>query len=540
MDIPARFPLKIRVLQLWARVSAPILALLLAIPALAADERDELLNPWEIHNEIRVDAAAARAVKDFFPTFLDYQDVVMFHPVFGYYSSGRVNFSEDYRTFPDALSPYFGHMIAEHLFQMWDGMRKAGTLAENERFTIAEFGAGDGALAESILDYIDRRAAGESGDRWREFARQTTYACYDRSVALSAMQAKRNKRFGARFEAREGDATDPTATIPAGSLKGVVLSNELPDAFSVHKVVFSPNGSAEVGFVAPALSVRGWNALKTAMPEPLQKRLQSENLSIQTRVFGAKRDAAVYLSKSGFVALLETIASASDYAEKLDAVEFHEIYVPIDTIPELADHVRKYSREYAYELARSNKGFAAYINLGEGSFIQGAGRILKSGYVVTIDYGSNWDTVPPLEFNHFRSFGPGSDRDRSNPYHSPTFNDMTTDVNFSHLAEEGKLAGLRPVFFGSQHTLITGTPVVIDTPPPNCVDIDDYNTWVQNFYTWDVYKILVEQKENTDPSYSFPDDRAEPLTVKAENLTAAQQALALAIEKRLRERLSPR
>jgi SAM-dependent MidA family methyltransferase len=496
------------------------------------------LNQWEIHDEIRVDEAAAPAVKAFFPSFLDYQDLVMFHPTLGYYSSGRVSFTEDYRTFPDALAPYFGHMIAEHIFKMWDGMRKAGTLGETEHFTIAEFGAGDGALAESILDYIDRRAAAQSGGPWREFAGQLVYACYDRSPALSAKQAKRNARFGARFQSREGDATDPTATIPAGSLKGVVLSNELPDAFSVHKVVFSPTGSVEVGFVAPALSSDAWTILEKDMPSALQKRLKSENLSIQAKLFGTRRDAAVYLSKAGFISLLETLSPLTDYAARLAAIQFHEIYLPVETVPELADHVRKYIPQYAYELARSDKGFAAYINLGEGRFMQGAGRILKAGYVVTIDYGSNWDGVPPIEFSHFRAYGPGSDRDHSDPYHSPTFNDMTTDVNFSHLVEEGKLAGLRPIFFGSQHTLITGTPIVLETPPPDCPALDDYDGWVQSFYTWDVYKVLVEQKENTDPSCSFPDTRAEPLTVKAEDLAKDRRALEQSIEKRLRDRLS--
>src|SRR5271170_3492688 len=251
----------------------PVVLLLAAVPLLAADSsaiRGDLLNPWEIHNEIRLDAAAAPNVKESLLTFLEYQDLVMFHPTFGYYSSGRVNFVSDYRTFPDALSPYFGHMIAEHIFNMWDGMRKAGTLADNEHFTIAEFGAGDGALAESILNYIDRRAGEESGQRWGEFNRQLVYACYDRSPALSAAQKKRNARFGARFESREGDATDPTATIPAGSLKGIVLSNELPDAFSVHKVVLSPSGSAEVAFVAPAVSRSSWGKLENDLPAPLQ------------------------------------------------------------------------------------------------------------------------------------------------------------------------------------------------------------------------------------------------------------------------------
>jgi SAM-dependent MidA family methyltransferase len=505
----------------------------------AADQRDELLNSWEIHNEIRVPASAAPAVQEFFLSFLEYQDLVLFHPTLGYYSSGRVDFTVDYRTFPDALYPYFGHMIAEHIFQMWDGMKNAGTLTAKDRFTIAEFGAGNGGLAESILDYIEGRAAEKSGEHWLEFWNQMIYACYDRSPALSATQGKRNSRFGPRFEAREGDATNPTATIPAGSLKGIILSNELPDAFSVHKVVLSPGRAAEVAFVAPALPAAGWDMLKAAMPAGLQERLKREDLSIQTRLFGNKRDPVVYLGRAGFAALLEALSSAPDYARKIDAIEFHEIYVPIETIPELADHLRKYAREYAYELARSGKGFVGYINLGEGRFIQGMGSILKSGYVITIDYGENWDAVPPLDYDHFRGFGPGSRSERADPYHAPTLNDMTTDVNFSHIAADGKLSALRPVFFGVQSALVTGTPVDLDTPPQDR-DFDDYFEWRQNFSKWPEYKILVQQKENTDPYYSFPDRRAVPLEVKMENLTTKQQAQEAEIERRLRERLAGR
>src|ERR1700691_5924052 len=141
--------------------SALLMSLLIAVPVLAADTtagRSELLNPWEIHHEIRVDPSAAPAVKDYFLSFLEYQDLVLFHPTLGYYSSGRVSFTQDYRTFPDALSPYFCQMVAQHILDMWVGMRKAGTLAANEPFTIAEFGAGDGELAESILNYVDLRA----------------------------------------------------------------------------------------------------------------------------------------------------------------------------------------------------------------------------------------------------------------------------------------------------------------------------------------------------------------------------------------------
>jgi RNA polymerase sigma-70 factor (ECF subfamily) len=49
------------------------------------------------------------------------------------------------------------------------------------------------------------------------------------------------------------------------------------------------------------------------------------------------------------------------------------------------------------------------------------------------------------------------------------------------------------------------------------------------------YKILVEQKENTDPLYSFPDRRSEPITVNPADLSNAQQDLEREIERLVRE-----
>jgi hypothetical protein len=96
--------------------------------SLLAEDR-QLVNAWDVRDEIKLAPGVDPAsVKEYFPSFYDYLDTVLFHPTAGYYSSGRVNFSSDYQTFPIALYPSFGQMITEHMFQMWDGMRKAGTL----------------------------------------------------------------------------------------------------------------------------------------------------------------------------------------------------------------------------------------------------------------------------------------------------------------------------------------------------------------------------------------------------------------------------
>jgi SAM-dependent MidA family methyltransferase len=518
------------------------LALTAASASLFAADR-QLLNAWDVRNEIHLAPGVNPAlVKDYFPSFYEYLDTVLFHPTAGYYSSGRVDFHQHYRTFPIALSPSFGYMVAEQMFRMWDGMRKAGTLRPNETFTIAEFGAGDGAMAESVLSYIDQQAATNPDPRWREFRRQTLYASYDRSPALSEIQRTRNARFGARFQARQGDATNPGAAIPPGSLKGVVVSNELPDCFSVYKVILDPSGTAEIAFTVPSVLSETWRAIEPALPAPVRQLIRRDDEAIHNKLFAARDPASsprgrVYLSRAAFSALLTAFSASGNYEANVNLLQFQELYVPASVIPELARHFRQYARSYAYALTKSGKGMVTYINLDEGKFIRGAGAALKAGYVITIDYGSNWEGILSQEFDHLRMYGPGASTTQANPYHAPTLNDMTTDVNFSHIAAEGKSVGLEALFFGPQHSLQKGTPVSLDEPPfprgQTEDDLADYQNWAGLFYSWQVYKVLIQQKENTDPRYRYPGSPQEPLAIAEERLTAAERGILADIEKKL-------
>ena len=520
-------------------LGALAIAGVLSVSLLAEDR--QLVNAWDVRDEIKlapgVDPAA---VRDYFPSFYDYIETVLFHPTAGYYSSGRVNFSSDYQTFPIALYPSFGQMITEHMFQMWDGMRKAGTLGPKENFTIAEFGAGDGAMAESVLEYIDQLAASGDDPRWKQFRDQTVYACYDRSPALSAKQRKRNQRFGARFDARLGDATDPLATIPKESLKGVILSNELPDCFSVHKVILSMSGAAELAYTVPSISADNWKKVESTIPAAAKQTILKDDRAIREKLFAGKTPSGaerIFLSKDGFSATLDAFNASSNYEVKVNLLQFQEVYVPVTVIPELAEHLRQYAHDYAYELSKSGKGMVTYINLGEGKFIKGAGLALRAGYVITIDYGSNWDGILAQDFDHLRMFGQGSSTTQANPYHAPTLNDMTTDVNFSHLAEEGKTVGLESLYFGPQHWLQIGTPINLEKAPavrtltPD--DESEFQNWAGLFYSWEVYKILVQRKQNTDSALQYSSEFSEPLAVAEERLSASERAKMTELEKKL-------
>ena len=507
-------------------------------------------NPHEVYRELAIDPASAGRVREFFPAFHDYHDMVMFHPKFGYYASGRVSFSDDYQTFPIVLAPVFGHMVAEHLFQMWDGMRKAGTRGPKDTFTIGEFGAGDGALAESILEYIQSQA-GTRKD-WAEFSRQAVYVCYDRSPALSRIQKERNQRFGARFDARVADATDLTATIKPGSLKGVMLSNELPDAFSVHKVILTTTGAPEVAFVAPSLSESSWRRIRPLVSSGLAAQIEAADAAIEKTFLRGAGSTTVYLTKNTFTTLLEATVTAPEYESVASSLEFHEIYVPVTAIPELAAHLRRYAQTYADVLARDNDGILTYVNLGVEKMIQGAGQILAAGYVVTIDYGATWDGILSNDGSkHLRTYGPAhraagaetnedndsvDDVQTSNPYDRPTLNDLTTDVNFSLLDVEGRQAGLRTLYFGSQKALHSGTQVSLEAVPERARRdnrVNQFLSWVEDFRAPGVFKVMIQQKDGTDSRYRFPDDAPEPLEPRGAGLTSEQQQIAAAIARRL-------
>jgi len=530
-------------------------ALLLCSTGLIVGVQDtkgrDLRNGWEIHRELEIAPGAQAAVKDFFPSFLEYQDMVMFHPKFGYYSSGRVSFTNDYQTFPIVLAPLFGHMVAEQMFHMWEGMRAAGTLGEREQFTIAEFGPGDGAMAESILDYIDEKSKG-TDPRWRQFSDQVLYICYDRSPALNDIQRERNKRFGTRFAARVADATSPTATIAPGSLKGVVLSNELPDAFSVHKLILSPSGAAEVAFVIPTLSGRDWQTIQPLLPAQLAKTIEDNDVAVEKRFFTGTAEATMYLTRSSLISLLENLVSRKEYETSANALQFQEVFVPVSVFPELSAHLQRYAPVFAGVLARNPRGLVTYVNLGAESFIQGTAQVLKSGYVLTIDYGSTWNGILADDTAHLRTYGPvhreanvstlldggatPQEVSTSNPYLGPTLNDMTTDVNFSLLSAVGQLAGLKPIYFGSQRALQTGSGITLDKAPVdnrgNLIS-EKFYQWASDFVNPGVYKVFVQQKVGTDDKYVYPDTQPESLGLDPSSLTETERLRAAEIEKRL-------
>ena len=544
-----------RIALLWAAIGT-LLATVATFGAPAAADRRHLANSAAIYREIPVVPTSSSSAKRYLLTFRDYQDIVLYDAVIGYYARGRVSFRKDYQTFATALAPYFGEMIAAQIFRMWEGMRQAGTLGPSEPFIIAEFGGGNGMLAESILDYLEAQASRNVDRRWSDFAAHTLYVSYDLSPALSAEQRSRNVRFGNRFQARHGDATDIAALMMPQSMKGVILSNEMPDNFAVHKVVLSADGTVEVAFVVPSLSENTWNRLRKFVPLEVLDAVTRGDREIRHSILAERRGSAIYLTRAAFVAVLYSLSS-DDYVSVIRDIDVHEVYEPVQVIPELAEYFKCYAQQYAYELAKHGKGMVTYVSLGQGQFIRGAAQALRAGYVMTIDYGANWDGIAKNGARpHLRTYGPGTGdddfgrlpnklgpflqvtkgdwRNNSRPYREPTLNDITSDVNFSYMAAEGQRLGLKTAYFGPQSALLSGTGISLENAiprRPSGETVDEFRMWADMFVTDREFKLLVQQKEQTDSLYVYPITHSEPLDLNEQELNAKQQQAAIQVRK---------
>ena len=152
-------------------------------------------------------------------TFARFMELALGHPEHGYYARADLAWGRegDYESSPE-VHPVFGYLWARQVEECW---RRLG---EPEAFALVEPGAGSGAFAVAILDWLRERAP-----RCYDAARVTLLDGHPRRVE------EQRAALGARGHAAEHallaawlDEREP--------LTGVAISNELFDAFPVHLV----------------------------------------------------------------------------------------------------------------------------------------------------------------------------------------------------------------------------------------------------------------------------------------------------------------
>jgi SAM-dependent MidA family methyltransferase len=175
----------------------------------------------------------------------------LYAPGLGYYSRGDAIFGarpaqpgqpgSDFVTAPE-LSPLFGAVLARQVAEF---------LAATGTATVWEFGAGSGALAQQVLQALDRRPGAG--------AAPVQYRIVDLSGGLRALQRERLAPWGERVQWLD---RWPEA------LNGVVLGNEVLDAMPVHLLHWDGRAWHERG-VAWAGDGFAWADRPTALRPPV-------------------------------------------------------------------------------------------------------------------------------------------------------------------------------------------------------------------------------------------------------------------------------
>ena len=138
-------------------------------------------------------------------TFADFMGLALYDPECGYYANVAVLAeSRDYFTSPAAHTS-FGALLAVQFERMWE------VLERPKRFFVVEMGAGSGLLATDAMSYASTLSA--------DFERSLRYVAIDRHPSRGPG--------GIEKIASDG--------VPLRNIVGCLVSNELVDAFPVHR-----------------------------------------------------------------------------------------------------------------------------------------------------------------------------------------------------------------------------------------------------------------------------------------------------------------
>lgn len=149
-------------------------------------------------------------------SFHDWMASALYDEEQGYYCRNRERWGRagDYRTSPER-SVLFAATFARYFAKLY---RELGSPSE---WVLIEVGAGSGEFAEGVLDTLQVR--------WPEVFAATRYVIDEVSPDSRAQLQRRLARFGTRVQFERVAAL---GRVPAG----IVFSNELLDAFPVHRL----------------------------------------------------------------------------------------------------------------------------------------------------------------------------------------------------------------------------------------------------------------------------------------------------------------
>ncbi|MCH7519674.1 MAG: SAM-dependent methyltransferase [Candidatus Dadabacteria bacterium] len=160
-------------------------------------------------------------------TFAEFMELALYHPVYGYYSSGisRIGKEGDFYTSPHVHSA-FGKVLGNFIVKSFDVIRE-------EKLTIIELGAGQGLLALDIFNHIKSNNP--------EYYDQSNYYIVEQSDRFQNESKK--TLIDHRHKIKWFSSLDE---LENEKVTGVIISNELIDAFPFHRAKLIGGNLSEI------------------------------------------------------------------------------------------------------------------------------------------------------------------------------------------------------------------------------------------------------------------------------------------------------
>ena len=337
-------------------------------------------------------------------------ELALYDPAIGYYAraaqrSGRAG---DFFTSVD-VGPLFGELLARQLAEMATILQSTAERAKAEEtrhissssassavsvFDLVEAGAGNGRLSADILRAVR--------DRHPELYPHVHLHLVEASAAARDAQL-----------ATLGDVRDRLSSASGllpESFEGVLVANELLDAFPVHQVVMREDGLKEVYVAATTTVARGFSA--------------------------SARDQ---------------VGRADE--RRRERAALHTIEGPPST-PALQEYIDRLG-------ITLEPGWRVEINLRAVDWIRDAAQRLARGFIILIDYGhearelysaSHAQGTLTTFSGHRTDVAPGAA-----PWlEHPGEQDMTAHVDFTSVRDAAEAAGLTTIAFLDQTYFVLG------------------------------------------------------------------------------------
>ena len=284
-------------------------------------------------------------------TFARFMELALYEPTHGYYmdahmAKNRIGWEGDFFTSSD-LHPFFAKAFATQAQQM------DAVFGHPHTLTFVEMGPGKGLFAQHFL----KACQNIGGSFWNRLR----YVLIERSPALQAQQTLSVAAWVGETDKVRWART--LADLDLASLTGIVFSNELVDAFPVHRV-------------------------------------KAQNGQLQ-EIFVDRQDGQL-CDKLGTPSTDEL----SQYFNRLDI--------------SLTDN------------------YCTEVNLEAMKWIKGVADVLEKGCVITVDYGHTAHDLYSPERKRGTLLCYYQHQISENPYRHIGYQDMTSHVDFSSLALEGR------------------------------------------------------------------------------------------------------